>query len=519
MPKAKQNVTFQNPDDVHVIKLKKRRFPWWLIFLLLPLLLLVKCNKEITFQVVKQINNSPVDSAEVHFAYTERVLFKNTLQNFSGYTNSEGKVSFKTKYSLYAYFLNNNDSCTTNVFAQCLEADTAKHRYHKLKKKKITQISLAYIRNDIGFLVANRTDKQRIPNSTVTIKVENPDFTEEHTDTTDIAGMVYFKNIPSCSKITVTAGAYGYNDTLFTQESNSLIGKEEVIFLTPITRSITFWVKNLLDKNPLPGAIAEIILDGQKTGYKVTTNTNGAISVIGEGIFKNIHIIKKLQISVQKNSFYDTLSPIPEQLVEFFVKADSANRTILMRPKPSCLNFKIVNSITNQKIKGAKCVITTKRGKTYTEYSNVDGIVQICGFTYGEIVSVVASKTGYKSNSYTVNNKKIETISSPEVIPLKPLGPPPTPCDGGTNNTNPDKAKVGEQYYMGKTSGSFTFEYFTDSEADSMYIYEGNNLLWKFEGATNDETLKVNIEFHEPLLRIKVLHDSNWWYKVNPHYS
>ncbi|MBQ9213819.1 MAG: hypothetical protein IJ150_07770, partial [Bacteroidales bacterium] len=34
-------------NEIYVLTIKKKHFPWWIFLLLLPLVLLIKCNKDI----------------------------------------------------------------------------------------------------------------------------------------------------------------------------------------------------------------------------------------------------------------------------------------------------------------------------------------------------------------------------------------------------------------------------------------------------------------------------------------
>lgn len=513
--KSKKTFINKETKEVHLIKLKKRRFPWWIFLMLIPLLLLIKCNKNITFQVLKQINNKPIENAEVSFFYTERVLLKSTQKDTAKFTNIEGKVTFKTQYSLYSYLFFRKDTCTAKVFVNCFLGDTVNFIYHELKEDNIEILPLNYIRKDIKIIVANKENRQRIPNAKVHVKLKNNDFEKEYIDTTDISGAIFLKKIASCTQVTVLAKAYGYNDTILKKYTNDLFNNTNIIFLRPITKTITFWTKNLFDKNPLPGTSAEIILDGKHTNYKIITNINGAISVVGKGLFNNIHIIKDMQISAKKNNFYDTVAPTPKQTVAYFIKSDKKNRFIYLRPQRQCVNFKIISQKTNDIIKGAECIITTERGKVYKEYSNRNGIVQVCKLTYGDIISITASKNGYFKNDFTIKKENIKNLTTTREIPLLKEPEPPSPCDGSFDNTNPSEKVREKTYSLGKSSGTFNFEYFTDSAPDSIYIYEGNKLIWKFEGATNSDTLTAKIRFNSPIIKVKVLNNSTWWYNVN----
>jgi len=516
--KSDLNIIFDEKVKEYVIILKerKRKFPWWILLFLLPLLLLVKCEKDLTFHF-QNPSKSSVSGVDVNFYYTKNVFFQKTFQTFNQTTDTSGTVIFKNlEYSLYSYLFYRNQLCSLSYYIDCYASDTLQYKFLKLRQKNINNIELSYLKNDVSFIVQNKFDGQPIVGAEVKIIVKRDGIIFNDIDTSIISGEVFFKNIPTCSEIELFASCYGYNDTSYVYNSNDLFTNKNIVYMTPITKSVTFWVKNLIDKNPLPNATAELFLEGINTGIKILTNTNGAFSLVGNGIFESIHIIKMLQIKATKTGFYDSLAPIPSQKVEFFIKASAEERTIYLRPKEKCLEFKIVDAYTSSIITGAECIITTKAGNTFTEYSNVKGIVQVCGLYFDDIVSVTATKSGYTKNDYTVVNQKIDILETKTTeIPLKPEGEDVLPCSGGTDKTKPDAKKVENTYYMGKKSGSFVFQYFTNTAADSIYIYANDKPLWSYEGITGNDTLKVTIKFESPLIKIIVKGKSDWWYKVN----
>jgi len=415
----------QNNDEVYTLKLKKRRFPWWILLFLLPLLLLIKCKKDVTFKVQNQTSKEVVANAKTTFSYNRRVLFSNELINFSDTTNSEGIVTFKdTEYSLYTLIFYRNDTCNFAVLSDCYSANSTVYKYHKLKHKKVEIVELDYIKKDFTFTVIQQPENLIMPDVEVNIKIENENNTIEAIDTTDINGNVVFKNLPLCSKIEITAKKYGYYDSTYNFLSDSIYSNITQIYLRPITKSISFWVKNLNTKQPIPNAQAELIIDEIYSGYKITTNTSGIFSVAENGLFENVHIIKSMKIFATKTDFYDTIYPQTAKKVEEFITADAETRTVYLRPKAKCIDIKIVDADSKNSIDGAECIITINGKETKTEYSNILGVVQICGLTNDDIISITASKMGYDLNNYTVKDLKIETYTGETEIPLKKEAPP-----------------------------------------------------------------------------------------------
>jgi len=423
--KSKPEIIIAPPEENEtIIKLRTRKFPWWIFLFLLPLLLLVKCEKDITFKVVNQ-TNKVLANAKTSFTYTRRVLFTKNTITFTDSTNSEGMVTFKdTEFSLYTLIFNRNDTCNFAVQTNCFQANSAVSKYHSLHEKDVQIVELDYIKKDITFVIIKDPENIILPDAEVKIKVENETSTYEDIDTSDVAGLVTFKNVPLCSKIHLTASCYGYYDTTYNFISDSIYNNIKNINLRPITKSINFWVKNLITKQPIPYAEAELIIDEKYSGYKIHTNTNGIFSVVENGMFEKVHIIKYMKVFATKTDFYDTIYPEPSKKVSEFIEADAQTRTVYLRPKAKCVEFKIIDNETKGTIDGAECIITKNGSETKTEYSNINGIVQICGLMIDDIISISASKVGYILNDYTVKDLKVENITSIIEIPLDKVKPP-----------------------------------------------------------------------------------------------
>ncbi len=423
MPKEKINIVQESNDQELVIKLKKKKFPWWIFLFLLPLLLLIKCEKNVTFKVVN-INDTVLSNIQSTFSYKRRVLFSNDIITFNDTTNSQGIVTFEgTEYSLYSLIFFGSDTCSFLVENECFATNNTSYNYRSLKEKDIELVKLDLKRKDMQFVMMDEKNTV-LPDVIVNITVVNDYSTDNFSDTSDVAGIVEFHNIPACSKITLTSSVYGYHDADKKYESDSVSGKINEVELKPVTKPISFWVKNINTKQPIPYAFAELIVEGTKTGYKIKTNTNGVASVVENGLFEDVHIIKHIKIYATKTDFYDTIYPEPHKKVDDFIKADKEERTIYLRPKAKCVEVKVIDKDSKAALEAAECVINVNGTSTKTEYSNVFGIVQICGLFNEDKISVTASKSGYITNDFTVKDLSVESATGIVEIPLEKEAPP-----------------------------------------------------------------------------------------------
>lgn len=101
---------------------------------------------------------------------------------------------------------------------------------------------------------------------------------------------------------------------------------------------------------------------------------------------------------------------------------------------------------------------------------------------------------------------------------------PPTGCSGKQqDNMNRDKGMHNvEDYDMGQASGSFVFEYFTDTAPDEIIVYDGPStqmgtakVLFHYNGATNMSKYSKTLTFSSRVISVVVNGGTNWYYVVN----
>ena len=109
-----------------------------------------------------------------------------------------------------------------------------------------------------------------------------------------------------------------------------------------------------------------------------------------------------------------------------------------MRPKKQNVVFRNINAKTGRPIVGVKNVITVNgKVRSDVEFSNSAGNFMVSGVFNEDIISIKASKTGYRTNERTIQKKKFSTLikgaQNKRDIPMIP-NPPPPPKDGPRTN-------------------------------------------------------------------------------------
>lgn len=529
--RGKKKFLFTNPNNDHIIKIRKPISLWWLLLLLLPLLLLIQWHKEVQFKVIDTVNPSQTVNATVYFTYPQRAFFDFQSKRFftaniihrQNATESTGLSRFPgVRVTLYQYLFYGFERTFAVALAQCYGSDTLRPTFNSLKNKRPKEIPMGHLKRDYVFKVFNKDNKEPIPNAVVTIIYKFGNTSKTVTAKSDVAGNALLKDLPVCADFTIKSTAYGYYDEIIKTNGSDVFYKNKAqIPMRPLKQSLVFYIKNSRNREPIPGATAYLFIDG-KNAQQVTTNVNGAVSMVGQGVFENVHIIKPVLIKGQMTGFYDsTMTGIAGQLI----KADAAKRTLYLRPKATNVDFKVVDAAKRNPISGATVKITIN-GVQRTVYSNSSGVVSVAGLNYGDKISILATADpNYQPNNYChderiddfINGTISRDIPMFSKTPPPPPPPPPgtKPCNGGTDGTHENSSDVSTSYNLGKPNGTFTFEYFTDRAPDQLIIYNAGQKIWEYYGATKTSTKYAQISYTDPIITVRVVGGTRWRYSVH----
>lgn len=529
--RGKKTYTFKNPQDEHIVKIRKPISLWWLLLLLLPLLLLISWTKEVQFKIINELNPSVVVDANVQFSYTEKEFFSFKDMRFltskpiirEKANEKDGIAYFSgVKVTLYSWIFHHNDPTKVIATAECYGSDTLRPAISELKNKKPYPVELGYQRYNYVFDVISSQSKEPIPEADVTLIVKSSSESKTFTAKSGVDGKAVFMDVPVCADFTITAKAYGYNPKTFKTDGKKVFYESQnKIPLDPLTKTVTFYVKNSKNRQPVPGATAYLIIDG-KTVQKTITNTNGAVSMVGSGSFSNVHIIKTMTIKVSKTDYSDTSKTAK---VADFIRFNANQRTLYIRPKATSVTFNVTDALTGKAISGAKVKFTVN-GKVKTEYSNTNGSVTLANIFPGDKISIYAEKNPkYKPNdayknmdvSYFIDgpaNRRNITLM-PDVEPPPPPPPPNAlPCNGGEDGTHANSKDVSRTFNLGKPSGTFVLDYHTNMAPDRIIVYCQGKKIWEYYGSTAFFTRKAKIQFNNPIITVRVIGDTIWKYKV-----
>ncbi len=433
--KKKTEFNFNDTEKVHIIQLKKRKYWWLLLFLLLflPLLLLIRFEKDLIFKTVNQTNMSILAGSNVKFIYTDQVFFdfsdteflKTDTLSFQDTTNNQGIVIFKNiSYTLFSVLFHADDKAEVYATNNCFSADSLRPIFKDLKNNEETILKLKERTYNIDFQVVDKSDNQPLPEADIELTDQNGKIYKAKTNA---HGEVVFENISYCSQIKVKGSKYGYSDDSLSNKVAIIVSDTEKrkLRLDPIKDIIKFIVKDLYTKELLPEVNAKLIIEN--TTINLTTNTNG----VGKGVFENVHIIKKMHIETSKTFYYDTITPT--YLVGKFVKLSEKDRTIYMRSQTQSIEFNNIDGASGTRLAGVNNKISINGKFVSNQISNSNGIFTVAKVFPNDKISIISSKNGFITNSTKVKNKTFSDLNTAQsrTVPLnkKPPPPPPPPAD------------------------------------------------------------------------------------------
>ena len=73
----KKKFKFSKEQDEYTFQLRKKRNYWWLLLFLLPLLLFIRCDHDITVQTIDEATETPITDVPVTMSYRPHLLFEN----------------------------------------------------------------------------------------------------------------------------------------------------------------------------------------------------------------------------------------------------------------------------------------------------------------------------------------------------------------------------------------------------------------------------------------------------------
>lgn len=387
------SVRYQPSANQYTFQMQHRKpFPWWIFLFLLPLLLLIRCQKDITVRCLDADTGTPLSG--------EMVLLECPDTTLSQPTDSAGVTVFRNlPTSVFGMVFHPMAPVSASVKSTCHEETKVVRKYYFTRR--IT-LKMKPRRVDLIVKVLDLETEERLPDATVYYEWTEGGKPCKDSTHTDAAGLARLYGMRYCGRIRLMQGScYGYADTTVTDiPCQPLMAENDstALRLRPIKDRFSFFVKNKETREPIPDALCHVTLThpGQ-SHHVVDRHLRTSIDGKGAAFFDDAFILAVVNILASKPHYKDGRLEGGPWTVENFIQQDEDTRTVWLEPEPYLMEFINVDSLTLSPIPGVKneITVTDPNGEVthYTEISNSNGVFPITAKEDSR-VDVVSTKDG-----------------------------------------------------------------------------------------------------------------------------
>lgn len=385
-----KKLKYKEEQDRYSLQLCHVRRPWWVLLLLLPLLLFIKCSKDITVSCVEPIGKLPVENLPVkmeyqsHFLWNDGKFFTSDTIRLIQHTDSLGKTVFKDlPCSVFSYVFYCLQKVSFTAVDDCHIALDERRNFHY--RWHIT-LDMEPRLEDLHVQLLDKETGDILPDGILIYKYI--ELGEEKTDSAhaDAAGIATLSQMRYCSVMTELKGTcYGYADTMYVDiPCQSLLNTNDstALRLRPIKERFTFFVKNKETKQPIPDALCKVSLTHPgKSKHVEKREVRTSIDGQGLAVYDKAFILSTMAITASKLHYKDGQLEGGPWTVEVFNRQNDSIRTIWLEPEPYLEEFVNIDSITGKPIPGVTNVIKVidhdGTVTETTEMSNSNGVFPV----------------------------------------------------------------------------------------------------------------------------------------------
>ena len=438
------NVKFKGGEGGVTVGLRRNNVPWWIVLLLLPLLLLIKCNKEITVTCTDCENGSVVSGQPVTLEYTPRFIyddgkfFPDSAVVRTVATDDKGTAVFDSlRCSVFSYIFYCLSEVKISAENECFTGGAVRN-FHFTQH---VDICLDPKRIDLHIKIIDAEKGYVLPDAELKYTYIKDGEPVTETVKADAAGEVTIPGMRFCSSLQLLeASCYGYENCVKHDEpcQNHVVADDySAMRLKPIKKRVEFFVKDKDTKQPIPAAEATVTFtlpDGSKDVRTVHTSIDGR----GVAFCDDAFILADIAIHATKEGFGDGDLQGGPWRVDKFIVQDEDTRTILLDRLPIAVEFRDVDKNTRKPIPGVtnKITVTAPDGTTsvYTEISNSNGVFVVRAIPGSKIEIAATKSPGYKPAHHVVGSFQ----NKGEDVLLEPV-PPPIAYDYSGKNVSHTK--------------------------------------------------------------------------------
>lgn len=407
-----KKVRYDEQFDEYTLQLRHVHRPWWLLLLLLPLLLFIKCSKDVEVRCLEMPGDVPVAGIPVTMAYEAHSLWSggrffatDSVQRVQ-HTDASGTVVFRDlPCSVFSYVFYGLSQASFTAVSKCHAAVDEKHNFHY---RRHIVLDMPPRREDLYVRLADKEVGDALPDAMLIYTyVERG---KEVTDSVqaDADGVATLPQMRYCSVLKEIKGVcYGYADTSRVNvpcQHLIQVHDSTTLRLRPLKERFTFFVKNKETKQPIPDATCLVTLTHPGSSKKTLSRTvRTSIDGKGVAVYDNAFVLSSIDISAGKLHFKDGKLEGPSLTVEAFNRQVDSLRTVWLEPEPYLQEFVNLDSITGTPLPGVKNRIRVKASDgtvtTSTEMSNSNGVFTVSAKEDDRVEILSAKRPEYKDKT------------------------------------------------------------------------------------------------------------------------
>lgn len=386
-------------------------------------------------------------------------------------------------------------------------------------------LKLKPIKQPIVFYVVDCNTKAPIPLAKAEIilthKLKKSKQIKINTNVNGVGKGIY-KDAPIISKLEVLVSKPYYKSNKLkgnytVKQFNKLSKNKRTICLEPEENQIVFKNIDSITRNPL-GAVRNIVkitYDNKTKIDTVMSRKNGTFEVSGIKYGSKTSILSSLRPDYKINDY--TFKEI--EAVTLLEPKSQKDLEIPLTPLVKPINFRTIDPLDDL-VDDVTLKIMLDGSELLNPNNSGNGEFLVSA-GFNSKLTIEATKTGYVTNTTKILDIPVKTLAKAQQKDRDiPMFFPP--CVNGTQYKGGEKIK---RFDLGKSNGRFKFEYFTDTQPDSIYIYTNKkglrtskDLIFKYEGATGTQAFGIidySKEIYSPerYITVKVVGSTNWGYK------
>ncbi len=409
-------LTTKSDNDSFTVRMK-RQFPWWILLFLL-LLLLLPMERQLMLKFVEGDSDMPVALTPATMKYQDiSTLGSHTDTTIACTTSDQGMADTITVHEplWHWLFAGSGDSVYVSINSGCAALQDSAICYNDFPKDEPMVLKLGTLYKDVVLKIVDQENREPLPDTQVDVELIHTNGTSNQMSlVSDVAGQIEIPHCAVCDKIHLKASKEYYENREDTINAITAVVGDE-LELKPLKESIIVFVKDKRTRQPIPGATVTLdILNGNSQNQQeLTSNVNGVILAK----FDNLRLTWRIKLKGSKAGYKDGY--IDEYTVEAFAQLDEEGRTIYLEPIAQTITF--INTDGANRLPGVKNVITVDgQQRQNPEYSNSNGEFTVTNVFGSSVISIVASKPGYTTNSTKVKNKQLADLNTQDsrTIPL-----------------------------------------------------------------------------------------------------